>query len=726
MNAHTLTNAMEKGLRYFFVIVILLIQNSESNAQTTAVRTDMKPVIDGVVEELWQNATKFDSFKQTEPDILADGSEKTEAYFFYDEENIYMAMKMYQKGNTIQSSKGRKDAELIGNGDWAMFSIDPFNNGNTAFFILVNSENAVMDGTNDEYGNSNYSWDASFVSATFLADSYWSVEIQVPLNSISFQDKDVQDWGISFYRKYALKKEYVVNRLVDINGPYRLINYEKLTGLSGLNKKNNLKVTPYVYSQNEVNYLKHSTLVKGKVGGEAVYNPNSSLTILATINPDYAQVETDKEIINVSDLPTEYPEKRPFFTESSDFYNNTAINTRNIVDINAGLKIRQLGELVKSDVTAVVDREEQVWLMGHTIIGDNKSYLVEATGGLKNHHSVNNYNVTTHLQKWLFDKRLSLSNWIGTINMPGKGKNEWKTENSISWMSRTFTLGEYSDYSSKLYNPNVLGWNSLSNQVMNCLYIRYNYYEPSGFFRSSSIQAAFDYYDLTAPTGNSYYTFAFTNNNELHLSELLGNWSVSFAFSPATNQKFRYRNILNYSEEKIFEDAFSKFVLIDDKAESYRIAVSSDNAKPVGFSFHYINNHVRKSPSDNINSEIFLKVGADFIFRYGLEYINLNGSEYQSKYEQIINRFQVEYNLTDRLNLRAIIQPNATHMPNKDDYRSNLSSYNFTLSWEYLSGSFIYFVYNRLRNSENINSSSKSFLENNQSVVLKLNKSISL
>lgn len=726
MTTHTLTNAIEKGLRYFFVIVILLIQNSESTAQTTAVRTDVKPVIDGVVEELWQNATKFDSFKQTEPDILADGSEKTEAYFFYDEENIYMAMKMYQKGNTIQSSKGRKDAELIGNGDWAMFSIDPFNNGNTAFFILVNSENAVMDGTNDEYGNSNYSWDASFVSATFLADSYWSVEIQLPLNSISFQDKDVQDWGISFYRKYALKKEYVVNRLVDINGPYRLINYEKLTGLTGLNKKNNLKVTPYVYSQNEVNYLKHSTLVKGKVGGEAVYNPNSSLTILATINPDYAQVETDKEIINVTDLPTEYPEKRPFFTESSDFYNNAAINTRNIVDINAGLKIRQLGELVKSDVTAVVDREEQIWFMGHTIIGDNKSYLVEATGGLKNHRSVNNYSVTTHLQKWLFDKRLSLSNWIGTINMPGKGKNEWKTENSISWMSRTITLGEYSDYSSKLYNPNVLGWNSLSNQVMNCLYVRYNYYEPFGFFRSSSLQAAFDYYDLTAPTGNSYYTFAFTNNNELHLTESLGNWNVSFAYSPATNQKFRYRNILNYSEEKIFEDAFSKFVLIDDKAESYRITVSSDNAKPVGFSFHYINNHVRKSPADNINSEIFLKVGADFIFRYGIEYINLNGSEYQQKYEQIINRFQVEYNLTDRLNLRAIIQPNATHMPNKDDYRSNLSSYNFTLSWEYLSGSFVYFVYNRFRNSENINSSSKSFLENNQSVVVKLNKSISL
>jgi len=506
-----------------YVIMILLLQNFASNAQTKAVKTNIKPVIDGAIEDLWQNASKFNSFKQVQPDILAEATVKTEAYFFYDEENIYMAMKLYQKGNTIRSSKGRKDSEIVINGDWAMFSIDPFDNAHTAFYFSINPENAVQDGTNDEYGTGNLSWDASFTSATTKTDEYWSVEIQIPLNSISFQNKDIQNWGISFYRHYAQRRELVVNRLIDINSPLRLINYEKLTGLEGLNKKNNFIVTPFVYSQNENNFLNESSLTKGKVGGELRYTPNSSLTILGTVYPDYAQVETDKEIINVSDLPTEYPEKRPFFTESSDFYNNAAFNSRNIVDIKAGLKIRQLGELIKTDITSVLDGDNHVWLTEHSIIGNSDTYA-EIVGGLKSQPSRNDYNVTTHLQKWLFDKRLSLSNWIGTINMPGRDKNEWETVNGIRWMTRNFVLVYWSHFKTKLYNPNIVGWNYLSNEFHNIVRTKYSIINPTGFFRTSSLELMFDYYDLTSPRGNSYYTLTFINTNDLHINDDLGNW----------------------------------------------------------------------------------------------------------------------------------------------------------------------------------------------------------
>ncbi|MCK9211517.1 MAG: carbohydrate binding family 9 domain-containing protein [Ignavibacteriaceae bacterium] len=518
---------IEVTQKYFFIILILLLQSIVSFAQTKAVKTNEKPVIDGVIEDLWQNASKFNSFIQIKPDILAEGTVKTETYFFYDQENIYMAMKLYQKKNTIHSSKGRRDSEIVGSGDYVSFALDPFNNGNTAFFFTVNPENAVMDGTIDEYGTENLSWDASFNSATVIADDYWSVEIQIPLNSISFQNKDVQDWGIRFARSYAQKQEIAVSRLIDINGPAKLINLEKLTGLEGLNKKNNFVLTPYAYSHNEADFLKQSSIVKGKAGGELRYNPNSSLTILATVNPDYAQVETDKEIINVSDLPTEYPEKRPFFTESSDFYTNAAFNSRNIVDIKAGLKIRQLGELVKSDITSVVDGDDHLWLVGHSIVSDNKSYLVEATGGLKSQPSRNDYNVTTHLLKWLFDKRLMAYNWIGTINMPGKDKNEWETVNGIRWATRDFVLRYWSHYKTKLYNPNIVGWNYLSNEFVNEVATKYSIIEPTGLFRTSSLQVAFDYYDLTSPRNNSYYTLTFTNEYDLHLNDYLGNWYLS-------------------------------------------------------------------------------------------------------------------------------------------------------------------------------------------------------
>ncbi len=709
----------------FYLIVMILLQNTISFAQTQAVKTNEEPVIDGVIEEVWQTASTFKSFKQIKPDILAEGSVKTEAYFFYDQENIYMAMKAYQKKNTIRSNKGRKDSEIVGAGDWVMFSIDPFENGKTAFYFIINSENAVMDGTKDEYGNENTSWDASFKTETAIADDYWSVEIQIPLNSFNFQNKDVQDWGISFYRYYAQGQEMLVNRLIDINSPYRLINYEKLTGLEGLNKENNFIVTPYVYSHNEADFLKKSSIVKGKAGGELRYTPTSSLTILATVNPDYAQVETDKEIINVSDLPTEYPEKRPFFTESSDFYNNAAFNSRNIVDIKAGVKVRQLGELVKTDFTTVLDGDDHLWLTGHSIIGNSNTYA-EIVGGLKSQTSRNDYNLTTHLQKWFFDKRLSLSNWIGTINMPGKNKNEWETVNGIRWMTRNLELVYWNHYKTELYNPNIVGWNYLSNDFHSVIRTKYSLINATGFFRKSNLEFYFDHYDLTAPRGNTYYTFTFVNSYDLHLSEYFGNWSLSLSYAPPTDQKFRFRNVAGYSDNQIFKDAFSKFVLIEDKAGSFSVVVNSDNSKSVGFSLSYTKNHIRKSVADNANSEIFWKIGSDFIVKYSLGYIDLQGSDYQSKYEQVINRMQIEYNITDKLNIRGIVQPNIARLPNRDDYRNNLSSFNLTLSWEYLPGSFMYFVYNRYRNSEKANAISRSLLDNNQSVVLKLNKSISL
>jgi len=716
---------VEVTQKYFYIILILLLQNTLSNAQTKAVKTNDKPIIDGVIEDLWQNASKFNSFKQIKPDILADGTVKTEAYFLYDQENIYMAMKLYQKKNTIHSSKGRKDSEIISNGDWVRFSIDPFDNSNTAFFFVVNSENAVVDGTTNEFGEDNLSWDASFNSATSIADEYWSVEIQIPLNSISFQNKEIQDWGIRFARYYAQRQELSVNRIINVNGPNRLINLEKLIGLEGLNKKNNFIVTPYVYSHNEANFLQQSSIIKGKAGGELRYNPTSSLTILATVNPDYAQVETDKEIINVSDLPTEYPEKRPFFTESNDFYNNAAFNSRNIVDIKAGLKIRQLGDLVKTDITSVLDGDDHLWLTGHSIIGNSDTYA-EIVGGLKRQQSRNDYNITTHIQKWLFDKRFSFSNWIGTINMPGRDKNEWETVNGARWLTRNFAFVYWSHYKTKLYNPNIVGWNYLSNEFHSIVRTKYSIINPTGFFRTSTIDVYYDHYDLTSHRGNSYYTFTFINSYELHLNDNLGNWALSLTYSPPTNQKFRYRNVANYSDDKIFEDAFSKFVLIEDKASTYGLTVNSDNSKSVGFSFNYTNNHVRKAVADNVSSEIFWKIGSDFIVKYSLGYINIQGSDYQAKYEQVINRLQVEYNITDKINIRGIIQPNISRLPNKDDYRNNLSAFNLTLSWEYMPGSFIYFVYNRYRNSEESNTFSKSILDNNQSLVLKLNKSISL
>ncbi|MBI3788577.1 MAG: carbohydrate binding family 9 domain-containing protein, partial [Ignavibacteriales bacterium] len=674
----------KSSLRYVYAFIMIVVQSFSAFAQVTATKTIERPVIDGVIEGLWEKGTRFNSFKQIEPEILADATKKTEGYFMYDNENIYMAMKLYQDKATIHSSKGRRDADLVKDGDWVTFLIDPVNTANTAYFFTVNPENAVRDGTFDEYGTESTQWDAIFHSATAITDEYWSVEIQIPLSSISFQNKTNQDWGIRLYRHYPQNQELVVSKLIDVNSPYRLRNLERLEGLSELNKNSNILITPYVYSHNEADFLQHSSVLQGKTGGEVRYTPNSSMIILATVNPDYAQIETDKEIINVSDLPTEYPEKRPFFTESSDFYTNAAVNTRNIVDIKAGLKIRQLSDLTKYDLTSVLDGNNHFWLFGHLIAGDNKSYLTELTSGLKSQPSRNDYNITTHLQKWFFDKRLSLSNWVGTINNREENHNEWETVNGIRWLTRTFNAVFWSHYKTKMYNPNIVGWNYLSNEVHAILRVQYSLINGSGLFRTTSLQATYDYFDLTSPRGQWYSTAALTFDNALHLSDELGNWQVCLVYNPSTNQKFRFRNFNSDNSGEVFEDAFSKFILVEDKAAAYTVDIRSDNSKDVGFSVSYNNNHVRKSSADNFTSEVFWKIGPDAMVKYSLSYIDIAGSMYQSQYRRTINRFQLEYNLTEKLNIRVIIQPDVARFPGNNDYLNDIIANNVTISWEYL------------------------------------------
>ena len=340
---------------FFYIIFILVILFSAAKSQTKAVKTEIKPTIDGELEEAWETASRFTSFKQIEPDILAEATVRTEAYFLYDEENLYLAMKMYQDKKSIRSSNGRKNADIVWESDYVSFAIDPLNNYVQAYFFTVSAANAIGDGSVDENADPNTEWDGIFNSAVHISDNCWSVEVQVPLSTINFQDAEVQDWNISFYRHYSQNQEMDVSSLVDINGPYRITNYSKLVGLTGLRKTLKFRITPYVYCFDYDNSLSGSDDIKDKAGGEVRYSPSSSMTILATINPDYAQIETDKEVINVTDLPTEYPEKRPFFIESSDFYPGAAVNTRNIVDIKAGIKFRMLGDLLKYDVTGILD-----------------------------------------------------------------------------------------------------------------------------------------------------------------------------------------------------------------------------------------------------------------------------------------------------------------------------------------------------------------------------------
>jgi hypothetical protein len=327
--------------------------------------------------------------------------------------------------------------------------------------------------------------------------------------------------------------------------------------------------------------------------------------------------------------------------------------------------------------------------------------------------------------KWAFDKRLIVYNWIGTINSRISNKNEWETANSIKWKSRTIYSGFWSQLKSKYYNPNIVGWNYLSNEVVFHIWFNYSLIHNSGFFRKTTLELHANQYDLFSHRGYFYYVHYITSDNYLYINPLLGIWNVIVNYSPASGQKFRYRDVANYEKKRIFEDAISEFVLIDDPAASWEVTLKTDYSKPFGIRVYYNNKRVRGSKADNVETEFYWRMGANSIFKYSLGYIDIAGSPYQEKYGQTIHRLHLEYNFTDRLNLRFIVQPNTINLPDISRYESKATTINAALSWEYAAGSFLYLVYNQFKDTRKTEFSPSRVFDNHQTVVLKINKTFS-
>ena len=229
-------------------VLMSAISHSRAAAQTTAVRIDRQPVIDGRIEESWIPGRLFDAFVQIEPDIDRHATLRTEVSFLYDRGTVFLAARMTQPKDTMRSSRSRRDSAVAANGDYVAFFLDPAASGNAAYFFLVNPSNAIQDGILDASGARTTQWDGRFASAVQVDEEGWSVEIAVPLDALDFQSRPVQQWGILCERYYAQEKRRFVSRLVDENRPFEIASFHRLLDLRDLERAKRHAVTPYAFA----------------------------------------------------------------------------------------------------------------------------------------------------------------------------------------------------------------------------------------------------------------------------------------------------------------------------------------------------------------------------------------------------------------------------------------------------------------------------------------------
>ena len=306
--------------------------------------------IDGVLDEaLWQQATRFELAFETRPAENTPASVKTTVYLAENGEHLLVAF-LAEDPDPSQIRAFLRDRDSAYQDDFVGFTLDTFDDERRAYEFFANPLGVQMDLImDDQNGNEDDSWDGLWDSAGRITDTGYVVEFEIPFSTLRFQSSaDVQQWGADFlrFRPRDVRQRISANR-IDRAIPCYLCQVGRIRGFAGIHAGSNLEITPtltatFGQSRGEPGAPFESEGLKFDPGVDIKWGLSPNVTLAATLNPDFSQVEADSAQLDVNNtFALFYQEKRPFFLEGADYFAspNTLVYTRNVVDPDIGLRV---------------------------------------------------------------------------------------------------------------------------------------------------------------------------------------------------------------------------------------------------------------------------------------------------------------------------------------------------------------------------------------------------
>ncbi|MDP9230126.1 MAG: carbohydrate binding family 9 domain-containing protein [Bacteroidota bacterium] len=319
----------------FFLLLIAISISNNTVAQLTprqlpAKRTTASIKIDGILEEAaWKDAPAalgYTEFRPT-PFKKEDSANRTEVYMLYNDEGIYLGGYCHEKTkDSISSELNGRDG--FGNNDYVGFIFDTYKDKINAFEYFITPLGEQMDSkmSPNQMGNSeDFSWNAVWKSAAKIHDDGWSFEIFIPFSAIRFSKKKVQDWGLNITRRRQKTGQQVVWNPIDVNINGFLTQEGFWTGLENIKPPLRLQFSPYFstyvnhYPSNTPGKSNWTSSVNG--GMDVKYGISQALTLDMTLIPDFGQVQSDNQVLNLTPFEVKFNENRAFFTEGTELFN---------------------------------------------------------------------------------------------------------------------------------------------------------------------------------------------------------------------------------------------------------------------------------------------------------------------------------------------------------------------------------------------------------------------
>ena len=308
---------------------------TSSLLEVQAVKAAKPPVIDGVVDEgEWRGAVAATNFIQYEPRRGEQSGSRTEALVLYDAGHLYVAFRAWDS-EPITAQLTQRDADLLRD-DAVVVVIDTTNDRRSGYYFITNALGTQADGRIADDGRTTEPiWDAPWESAARRTDDGWSAEFSIPLSSVRYAAGDRQTWGINFgrSRRRTLETSFWSGPL---DNEWRVSEAGHLTSLSVPPPVDRIQVVPYGLSR-----LQDRVAPEWNAGIDARYALTPTTAAYGTLYPDFATIEADQEQINLTRFELTLPEKRQFFLEGQEQFNQRfrTFYSRRIADITAGAKL---------------------------------------------------------------------------------------------------------------------------------------------------------------------------------------------------------------------------------------------------------------------------------------------------------------------------------------------------------------------------------------------------
>ncbi|MEM7037144.1 MAG: DUF5916 domain-containing protein, partial [Bacteroidota bacterium] len=548
-----------------------------------ATRTSVAPKIDGNLDDpAWKGVAVATDFIQVEPINGAPPYQRSEIRVLYDDRAIYIGAMLYDHApDSILTQLSNRDVGGQANADYFQVGFDTYDDDQNAFVFSVSAAGVQTDSRVSQLGE-DVVWDAVWKSEVKIVENGWIVEYEIPYMAVRFPKKEVQRWGMQFRRIIRRRRESSTWNFVDRAVEGAVNQFGALEDLRDIQPPVRLSLTPYIsayvdrYSPgNSGGTAQNSRFFNA--GADLKYGLTESFTLDMTLVPDFGQVVSDNQVLNLSPFEVRFQENRPFFTEATELFNIAGIfysrriggvprNIYSVTDslaenesiaenptktnlLNAfkisGRTSKKLGLGVFNGITgnanATVTTPEgdsrdvltQPFTNYNVLVADqsfkNNSYLslintnlLEARGYMAN-VTASRFRLADRTNTWFVEGSGVLSQKWADIRdgAPSLGHAYYYRMGKASG-NFVFDVGE--NVESHTYDPRDMGFLFANNEFTNYGNIAYNIYKPVGPFRGIFNRAEFNTTSLYQPRRFSSFSMNYNTFFQLKSFDFTGFW----------------------------------------------------------------------------------------------------------------------------------------------------------------------------------------------------------